>query len=153
MKSINRTIIAGVSVIATLSGIALAHDGATGMVMQRMEAMKEIGSSMKTIGAMVKGDTAFDGAAVEAAAGVIAGHAKHMPHMFPEGSLDKPTEALPVIWARWDDFTGIAKTMEADALALAEVAKTASSAQDIVPQLAEVGKSCKACHQDFRMAK
>jgi cytochrome c556 len=152
MKLINRAI-AGAAVIATLSGIALAHDGATGMVMQRMEAMKEIGSSMKAIGAMVKGEREFDGAAVESAAGVIAGHAKHMPHMFPEGSLDKPTEALPVIWVRWDNFTGIAKTMEADAMALAKAAKVASSAQDILPQLAEVGKSCKSCHQDFRQAK
>ncbi len=140
-------------VAGAASGIVMAHDGATGMVMQRMEAMKEIGSSMKAIGAMVKGEREFDGAAVEAAAGVIAGHAKHMPHMFPEGSLDKPTEALPVIWARWDDFTGIAKKMEADAIALAEAGKTASSAQDILPSLAEVGKSCKACHQDFRQAK
>lgn len=136
-----------------VSGIAMAHEGATGIVMHRMEAMKEISESMKTIAAMVKGEKEFDAADVEAAARVIAGHGKHMPHMFPEGTLDKPTEALPVIWTRWDDFTGLAKKMETDALALAEAARGASSAQDIVPQLGEVGKSCKACHQDFRLAQ
>ena len=152
MKFITRGI-AAVLVAGTVSGIAIAHDGATGMVMQRMEAMKEISASMKLIGAMVKGESAFDAAKVEEAAKVVAGHAKHIGHMFPEGSLDKPTEALPVIWTRWDDFTRIGKQMETSALALADAAKLASSAKDILPQLAEGGKTCKSCHQDFRLAK
>ena len=152
MKFITRGI-AAVLVAGTVSGIAIAHDGATGMVMQRMEAMKEISASMKLIGAMVKGESAFDVAKVEEAANVVAGHGKHIGHMFPEGSLDKPTEALPVIWTRWDDFIRIGKEMETSALALAEAAKTASSAKDILPQLGEVGKTCKSCHQDFRLAK
>jgi len=152
MRFINRAF-AGAAVIAALSGIALAHDGATGMVMQRMEAMKEISASMKAIGAMVKGEKEFNAAEVESSALVIAGHSKHIGHMFPEGSLDKPTEALPVIWTRWDDFTRIGKEMEMSALALAEASKTAATAQDIVPQLGAVGQTCKSCHQDFRQAK
>lgn len=152
MKFITRGI-AAVLLAGTVSGIAIAHDGATGMVMQRMEAMKEISASMKLIGSMVKGESAFDAAKVEEAANVVAKHGKHIGHMFPEGSLDKPTEALPVIWTRWDDFTRIGKEMETSALALAEAAKTASSAKDILPQLGEVGKTCKSCHQDFRLAK
>ncbi len=152
MKHLKTTLAVALG-IAGASTITLAHDGATGMVMQRMEAMKEIGKSMKSIAAMVKGDTAFDGAAVQASADVIAEHAKHMPHMFPEGSLDKPTEALPVIWTQWDRFTEIAGKLNSDAQALGEAGKSASSAKDILPQLAEVGKSCKACHQDYRLAK
>ena len=148
-----KIILASAVGLASASVITLAHDGATGMVMQRMEAMKEISNSMKSISAMVKGEAAFDGAVVEASASVIAEHAKHMPHMFPEGSLDKPTEALPVIWTQWDRFTEIASGLNTDALALAEAAKTASSAKDILPQLGAVGKSCKACHQDYRLAK
>lgn len=152
MKYLKTTLAAALG-IASASAITLAHDGATGMVMQRMEAMKEIGQSMKSIAAMVKGDAAFSGETVQASAAVIAGHAKHMPHMFPEGSLDKPTEALPVIWTQWDRFTEIAGKLNSDALALAEAGKTASNVKEILPQLAEVGKSCKACHQDFRLAK
>ena len=148
-----KPILAAAIGLAGVSAIALAHDGATGMVMQRMEAMKEISKSMKSISAMVKGEAAFDGAVVESSAAVIAEHAKHMPHMFPEGSLDKPTEALPVIWTQWDRFTDIAKQLNSDALALAAASKTAASAQDILPQLGAVGKSCKACHQDYRLAK
>jgi len=148
-----KTTLAIVLGVAGVSAFAMAHDGATGMVMQRMEAMKEIGQNMKSIAAMVKGDTRFDGAAVQASATVIAGHAKHMPHMFPEGSLDKPTEALPVIWVQWARFTEIAGKLNADALALAKAGQTATSVKDVLPQLGEVGKSCKACHQDFRLAK
>ena len=29
--------------------------------------------------------------------------------MFPEGSTQKPTEALPVIWENWDEFEKIAE--------------------------------------------
>lgn len=152
MKPIKH-LVAAVVFAGTASGFVLAHDGATGMVMQRMEAMKEISQSMKAIGAMVKGEKEFNAAEVEAAALVIAGHGKHIGHMFPEGSLDKPTEALPVIWTRWDDFTRIGKEMETSALALAEASKSASTAQDIVQHLGAVGQTCKSCHQDFRLAK
>ena len=152
MKSLKLKIAAAIA-MAGLSGMAVAHDGATGMVMQRMEAMKEIGDSMKSIAAMVKGEAEFDSAKVQSLADIMANHAKHMPHMFPEGSLDKPTEALPVIWVKWDQFTEIAAKMNTDALALAEAGKTATTARDILPQLGEVGKSCKACHRDFRLAK
>ncbi|MGB7206094.1 MAG: cytochrome c [Anderseniella sp.] len=140
-------------VVGSASSLVIAHDGATGMVMQRMEAMKEIGTSMKTFGAMLKGEKAFSATEAEAAAMLIAGHGKHIGHMFPEGSLDKPTEALPVIWTRWDEFIRIAREMETSAQALAEASKNASSAQDILPNIEAVGKSCKACHQEFRLAK
>lgn len=152
MRIIKKAAVGGLAACA-VAGVALAHDGATGMVMQRMEAMKEIGSGMKVIAAMVKGEKAFDGAAVEAAANVIAGHAKHMPHMFPEGSLDKPTEALPVIWTQWDRFTELSSQLERDALELAAAGKSAGSVEEILPLLGKVGNSCKECHQDFRLAK
>jgi cytochrome c556 len=139
--------------LAACATAALAHTGAMGVVKQRMDAMKQLGDGIKSIAAMVKAEAEFDAAAAEMSARMIARHASEMPALFPEGSLDKPTEALPVIWARWDDFTGIAKQMEADAMALAEASRSASSAEDILPHLAEVGKSCKACHQDFRLAK
>jgi cytochrome c556 len=144
---------AGLVAVIAVSAIAMAHDGAMGVVKTRMDMMKEAGDSMKLIGAMVKGESVFDAAKVEEAANTIARHAGHIPKIFPEGSLDKPTEALPVIWTRWDDFTRIGKEMETSALALAEVAKTATTAKDILPQLGEVGKTCKSCHQDFRQAK
>ena len=139
--------------LAASCAAALAHTGAMGVVKERMEAMKQVGDGMKAIALMVKGEVEFDAGAAEVTARMIERHGREMPGLFPEGSLDKPTGALPVIWARWDDFTGMAKKMETDALALAEAAKAASSAQDIVPHLTEVGNSCKACHQDFRLAK
>jgi cytochrome c556 len=152
MKYFRTTMIATLSVVG-LSASTLAHTGATGIVMMRMEAMKGIGDSMKTIAAMMKGETEYDGAVVATAATIIAEHAKHIPQMFPEGSTEKPTEALPIIWTEWDRFTELANELNTDALALAEAGKKASTAQDIRAELGAVGRSCKACHQDFRMAK
>ena len=42
-------------------GIAAAHEGATGVVAQRMDVMKQMGQHMKALGAMLAGKTAFDG--------------------------------------------------------------------------------------------
>jgi len=43
--------------------------------------------------------------------------------------------------------------MEASAASLAEAADTAQSMADIEDQVIAAGKSCKACHTDFRQAK
>lgn len=142
-------------VLATMAifGSALAHDGATGIVKKRMDAMSDIGKQMKTMAAMLKGETAFDAGAVQASATKIAGHSRDIPHLFPQGSLKKPSEALPAVWTRWEEFARLGKNMESSAGSLAEAAKTARNMAGVRDQVIAVGKTCKACHTDFRLAK
>ncbi|MGI9484228.1 MAG: c-type cytochrome [Hyphomicrobiales bacterium] len=144
--------VAAVVAIAATS-VVLAHSGATGIVKKRMDAMSDIGKNMKTIGTMLKGEAAFDGEAVKASASVIAGHAKEIPHLFPEGSNEKPTEALPSVWDKWDEFTAIASDLESAAGRLAEVASSAGDVSEIKKQFLGVAKTCKSCHEDFRLKK
>lgn len=136
-----------------LGGTAFAHTGATGIVKERMDAMSDIGKSMKTIGAFLKGERPYDASVTKAAAETIGGHAKHVPHLFPKGSTKKPSEALPAIWEDWKQFTTIAADMEAAAKALAEAADGAKDANGIKPMFASLGQTCKACHQKFRLKK
>jgi cytochrome c556 len=136
-----------------ICGASLAHDGATGIVKKRMDAMSDIGKQMKAMASMLKGEQAFDANSVHTSATIIAEHARNIPHLFPEGSMKKPSEALPVVWSRWEDFTKLGSTMEASAASLAEAAETAQSMAGIRDQIIAVGKSCKACHTDFRQAK
>lgn len=143
------------AVVATIgaAGAVWAHSGATGIVKKRMDAMSDIGKNMKVIGTMLKGEANFDGMAVKTSASAIASHAKEMPQLFPEGSNDKPSEALPSVWEKWDSFTAIALELEKAASQLAEVASSAQSVNDIKPPFLGVAKTCKSCHEDFRLKK
>lgn len=137
----------------TISGFAFAHSGADGIVKERMDMMGEIARGMKTIGAMMKGEAAYDAEMAKASALEIYGHMSHIAEMFPEGSTEKPSEALPAIWENWDEFVALADKLKADAKTLAEVAGTASSAAEIKGQFALVGQSCGSCHEKFRLKK
>ena len=100
---------------------------------------------------MARGTRAFDADVAEAATARLAEHSGEVAALFETAATDPAMEALPVIWTRWDDFTRIGKQMETSALALADAAKSASSAKDILPQLGEVGKTCKSCHEGYRV--
>ncbi len=137
----------------TVTGVAFAHSGATGIVKERMEAMKDIGSQMKIIGRMIKGNDPFDAKSVEKAAITISGHAAEIKNLFPENSTESPSEALPAIWSEWDEFIAIADKMKSEAEILSNVAKSASNVEDIKAQFAGVGKTCSGCHEKYRLEK
>ena len=146
----------GITAIALAFAVsvpALAHEGATGVVKQRMDMMGDVGKAMKTIGQMIKGETAFNGAVASDAAAEIAKHAVHFPEIFPEGSTEKPSEALPAIWENWEEFLAIFNQMKSDADALAELAGNASGPEAIKAQFGLVGRSCGTCHEKFRLKK
>lgn len=138
--------------VCLCGGLALAHSGATGIVKERMDAMKDIAAQMKQIGVMVKGEKAYSADVAAAAATVIAEHAGTMPSLFPEGSNDMPSEALATIWSDWGRFTQSAEELSITATTLSEVAGSATSADEIRVQFAAVGKTCSACHEGFRKA-
>ena len=54
---------------------AHAHGGATGIVRERMEAMEALGDAVKTLAAMMSGETDYDAATVRDKAGTIREHA------------------------------------------------------------------------------
>ncbi len=114
--------------VAGGAGFAFAHGGATGVVKERMELMKDVGKSMKTLTAMFKGETDYDAGQVKAAAARIRDHAGKITGLFPEGSLDKPTEALPEIWRDWPAFEALAERLAAYSGALIDAAENPGGA-------------------------
>jgi len=144
--------IAAALAISLQCTMAFAHSGATGVVLERMEAMKDIAAQMKRIGAMIKGTREYDAALAASAAELIVEHAETMPSLFPEGSIEGPSEARPSIWADWSGFTRSADDLAAAASALSQAAHGASEPAGITPHFAAVGKTCSACHQDYRLA-
>lgn len=146
-------ILAAALACSALTGVALAHSGAKGVVRERMELMKDVAEHMKQIGALVLGKTDFDASVAQAAADTVAGHAAKVTDLFPQGSTSGVSEALPEIWETWDDFTDLAGEMEAKAAELAAAAEVAQEPEAIRPQFAELGRTCSGCHERFRAAK
>lgn len=97
---------------AGLTATAWAHSGATGVVKERMDAMKEMREAVKRIKPMMSGEAAYDADVVRAAARVIDGHAGDaLTAQFPEGSVADPSEALPGIWTDWSRFATLARQL------------------------------------------
>lgn len=132
---------------AILSTAAIAHaDVSNPAVAARMDAMKAIGGSMKTLGDMAKGATDFDAAAAQAALDTVAAKAAEVPALFEAQETDPESEAKPEIWTNWDDFVSKAQAMQA-----AAEGASIGSAADIGPAMGALGGTCKACHSDYRM--
>jgi cytochrome c556 len=93
--------LAGVALLAAVP-LSAAHEGATGIIKERMDAMQTISQTMKSIRQQIEANRNL--AAVPEEAARIQAIAKRIPSWFPPGSITKPTDALPVIWQRWGNF-------------------------------------------------
>ena len=133
--------------------LALAHEGATGVVKERMDLMESQKDAMKVIGDMAKGKTKFDAAEATKAANDIARTAKKIPELFPEGSGgENKSDALPAVWEKWDRFTDNADDLAGTADALVKTLADSAS-EEWKPAFQKVGDTCKSCHEDFRAEK
>jgi cytochrome c556 len=139
------------SLIAALIGLgtlAVAHTGVQNpAVLARMESMKATQDSTKVLGDMAKGARGFDAALARAAAAEIARHASETPDLFSARETDPMTEALPVIWENFEDFTRKSQELESVASALAMSLETEA---DLREGLMRIGAGCKSCHERYR---
>lgn len=109
----------GLTAMVAASGATLAHEGATGAVAKRMDLMKEMGGAMKTLTPIMRGKEAYDVEKVRAQAAVIRKNGGHnITDLFPEGTDDPPSEALPKIWEDWARFQSLANRLSRTAGAL-----------------------------------
>ncbi|MBO9465073.1 cytochrome c [Tropicibacter sp. R15_0] len=134
--------------VAGIGSVALAHGGVkNAAVMARMNGMTSISEAMKVLGAMAKGQTQFDAETARAAAKDVGTLSAQIPDLFQAPETDPKTEALPVIWERFDAFTALAQDTEASALALSQ---SLTTPDDLTAGLAQLGATCKACHKEYR---
>ncbi|WP_156111709.1 c-type cytochrome [Thalassospira australica] len=148
-----RKIVAGAAIALTMgcSIAAIAHEGATGVVKERMEGMKSIGQQVKIMVPMLKGTLPYDPVQVEKSAGIIESHSgETFTALFPEGSNGHPSEALSDIWDDWSDFKALSDELNATAAALKSVAANGGAEGDFKAALGTMLKTCKSCHSDYR---
>jgi len=136
--------------VVIVPGASIAHQGATGVVKQRMDAMKSVAASMKVLLQMERKQKRFDALAASRAASTIAGHSRTMPRLFPKGSTAHPSEAREEIWTRWDEFTRLMKDMEQASRKYVQKAQSATGAVALSGEFRALAASCSACHRKFR---
>ncbi len=135
----------------TASIAAIAHEGATGVIKERMDGMKTIGQQVKIMVPMMKGTLPYDPAKVAESASIIKNHAgENFTSLFPEGSHSKPSEALDDVWTDWSKFCDLATELETSANALRTVAVNNGSEDAFKGALGSVLRTCKSCHTNFR---
>src|SRR5215207_6277995 len=87
-----------VATATALAGAALAHQGATGTVADRMATMKIMDKELKAIQAMLSGSKKFDLGQLREYVAVLHENCHQSESMFPAGSLDRHSQAKPAVW-------------------------------------------------------
>ena len=125
---------------------SMAHDHATGVVEERMDMMEVMAKRLKVIRERI--DSKRDLAAIKADAEAIASHAPHLAHLFPPGSMQKPTDARGRIWQNWNDFERKATALEVESKKL--VNASANDLAALSTQARAVTEACGGCHEKYR---
>ena len=142
------TVTALCALIIAMAAPLAAHEHATGVVKERMDAMTDMAKRQKAISQRLKSKR--DLARIKADAEAIADHAGHIAHLFPAGSTQPPTRARAAIWQNWADFEKKAKALEAASRTLAGT----DSDDPKIPLAAEaMTRTCTACHETYRARK
>lgn len=126
---------------------APAHQGATGIVKERMDAFKASQQHLKSVITAAKTDE-FE--QVEKLARQLAEWGRAMPDYFPADSAHPPSEAAPAIW---QDFSGFSAAVDRFTRSSIQLA-TAGEAKDrkaVFTAIEAVAASCKSCHSDYRL--
>jgi cytochrome c556 len=138
-------------VVLLVSGsTTLGHEGATGIVKQRMDEMEHIGRVVKRINDRLKSKRGL--AEIASDAEEIKAAAARVPSLFPSGSRDGHTEARAAVWERWPQFVAAAQGLEQEAEKLVAAARSGQEAA-IAAQFRSVTRACNECHDVFRVKR
>ena len=130
-----------------LSSNTHAHDGAVGVVKERMDKFKASERATKTIKqAISRGDTAK----ILTEAKSLVSWSREMEAYFPKNANQAPSEARDEIWLMWDDFLSTIQSFDNAAQALIDAAASEDTAA-VHEAFEGLSKSCKSCHKEFRL--
>lgn len=104
-----KMLVASVTAFAMMTAAVFAHEEATGVVKERMDAMSNMGKVMKTMAKMMRGESPLNADIIRASARTILNHSgASLTKLFPENSNDTPSEARDEIWSNWEEFNTLA---------------------------------------------
>ncbi len=136
-------VLAGMSIVSGLGVAAQQADP----IMQRQNLMKNNQEQVRLLTGMARGQTPFDAARAKAAFQAIERNAEQAPALFPPGSHQGKTAALPAIWERKADFDARSAKLAQDAKAAQARITDQAGLQAIIQT---VGQNCGGCHELYR---
>lgn len=120
-----------------------------GVVAYRIAVMRTLGAQMLAIKTALTETPEFDGN-VAWHGQIVNDASKLMLDLFPEGSNEPPSRALPVVWEKWSDFEAAANRLTELSAKFVEVAQ-AGDPQATLAAFGQMGKEgCGGCHETFR---
>ncbi len=132
------------------SGTAAAQAKPEDVIKFRKGVYQVVGWHVRPMGAMVKGQMPYDQAEFVRNAEIVAMMSTVAPHAFVAGSDKGETKAKPEIWSDAAGFKKVMDNFQAEAGKMVQVAKTATSVDQVRGQFGALGKSCGACHDNYR---
>lgn len=133
------------SVAATM---ALADVGA---IKARQKIFEGWSDATKPVAGMLRGQQAFSLPTVQTSLKAYIDGAEKLQALFPDDSkTGEKTEALPAIWEKKQDFTGLLAKFGSDSQAALAAIKDEASLKAEMPK---VLGACKNCHDQYRAKK
>ena len=124
----------------------LAHEGATGIIKERMDKFKMSKKMMQTIHKSIQNE---DFETIEKSATTLHNWSKEMIKYFPEGSDGAPSEASADIWLDPEGFKKAVNNFDLASLKLINISKE-KDFDKTVDSFRSLAGTCKGCHQKFR---
>jgi cytochrome c556 len=130
----------------SIASATVAHDGASGAVKVRMDAMEAVGDALKRLNLRTRSQQVSAEQAQQAVA-IIRNVAVNTPKLFEEKDTSHPSEAKPEIWTNWNDFVARSKQLAA---ATDKLERTVDDQVALQAAIREVGEICSGCHRRYR---
>ena len=150
MPRARRLVLSTAAISLGLASLAAAQqEGAKGVVAVRQATMDANAKHMNAVKAILTEDPQLlKHVAFHAQA--IAEAAEYVPEMFPQGSTQPPTAALPAIWEEPDQFKQAAERAHGLAEKLAETSRGGDVPATLAAFAALGKEGCGGCHETFR---
>jgi cytochrome c556 len=147
VKKLATTAMAGAIVLSLTGGLALVAQAQSDAIAARKANRKEARDLMGAIKKIV--DAKSNAADIVPLATKLADITKAFPALFPAGSDQGNTEALPTVWSDKAGFEAASDHPVEAANKLADTAKGGDWTA-IGAAFGDTAKSCGACHQKYR---
>ena len=142
----------GAMVLSSLGATAVAHNGATGLVMERMMGMSAMRDVMRDLAPIMQGQVVYDVSVVQQGAAKITEHAgDNMNELFPQEAIPAASYAKPAIWDEWARFTSLSEDLQMYAAGLATAAPNGLAPPTPI-QADESAEAPMADHSQMQMA-
>lgn len=129
--------------------LAVAAADEQGMIDYRKDVMLSMAAHLTALTELLAGGLELDERHVETQATSLGLNAQLVSSLFPPGSDEGDTSALPGIWQRPEQFLNRAEAAEREGRNLVAAAGSGDR-EFMVQSLRRLADACRNCHRDFR---